>query len=318
MNAEAQKRLDEVLNAPPTGRSRHAQTIDLARRHDTPDVITKAAVAQVEAVDDEIGTFEALVSDFGPDRTHERFDRHAFDNAIAKIRADGRNTPVLFGHTQTDANSVLGAVPPDGWRIAADGLHATGWLDVMDSVGSKIHRMLKAGNLQWSIGFSLVSGRKRREDGIVVLQEVDELLELSAVPVPANSRTRTLGVKADRVPTHAELLEREAALGLSRALGRLERDRHMLVPTMDELAQREAALGDLPFVERLLSRRAPDVDGALANLRDATRREMQRALGDGKAYPRRPRDEQRARARKVAAELELERALSDNPRGRGR
>src|SRR5687768_7431477 len=57
MNAEAQARLDAVLNSPPTGRSRHAQTIDLARQHNAPeDGITKAAVAEVEAVD-EIGTF---------------------------------------------------------------------------------------------------------------------------------------------------------------------------------------------------------------------------------------------------------------------
>jgi hypothetical protein len=43
--------------------------------------------------------------------------------------------PVLFGHALGDANSVLGAVPPDGWRIDRDGLHARGWIDVADSVG---------------------------------------------------------------------------------------------------------------------------------------------------------------------------------------
>jgi hypothetical protein len=128
----------------------------------------------------------------------------------------------------------------------------------------------------------------------------------------------TTNAKADhRVPTAAELREREVRLGLDSALTRLEQERDMVVPRLDELAARAAALADLPFIERLLSRRAPDLDSAVTRMREATRLEMQRAL-DGKAYPRRPCDEQRARARKVAAEFELARALSDNPRGRGR
>jgi hypothetical protein len=86
----------------------------------------------------------------------------------------------------------------------------------------------------------------------------------------------------------------------------------MIVPTVDELAAREAALGDLPFVERLLSQRAPDLNGAVARLREQTRDEMTRILGgSGKAHrSRKPRDEQRARADKVAQEFELERALT--------
>lgn len=156
MPPEAQARLDEVLNSPARGRSRRDQTFEPARQHVRPKLVTKAAVAEVEAVD-AVGTFEALVSDFGPDRQHERFAATAFNNAVAKICRDGVSVPVLFGHAQADAVSVLGAVPPDGWRIDAHGLHASGWIDTLDPVGAKVFRMLKparcsgASGSAWSV-----------------------------------------------------------------------------------------------------------------------------------------------------------------------
>jgi hypothetical protein len=59
------------------------------------------------------------------------------------------------------------------------------------------------------------------------------------------------------------------------------------------------------------------LDAAVERLRQQTREEMTRILGGGdtgKAYasrtPHRRRDEQRARAQKVAQEFELERALT--------
>jgi hypothetical protein len=73
-------------------------------------------------------------------------------------------------------------------------------------------------------------------------------------------------------------------------------------------------------VDRILSRRAPTIDAAAEHLRTDTRQEMERIFGGGgtgKAHaphaphePRKPRDEQRARANRVAAEIELERALT--------
>jgi hypothetical protein len=120
-------------------------------------------------------------------------------------------------------------------------------------------------------------------------------------------------------PLPPELREHEIRLGLGSAVDSLERNRRMIVPAVDELAAREAALGDLPFIGRLTSLRAPTLDGALANLREQMRNEMTRVLsgGDdtGKAHrPRKRRDEQRHRANQVAAEFDLERALSFDPR----
>ena len=90
-------------------------------------------------------------------------------------------------------------------------------------------------------------------------------------------------------------------------------------PSMAELAEQEAAaLAGLPFIARIRNQRAPSLDAAVERMRQQTRDEMLRVLGSGdtgKAHrPRRRRDEQRARANQMAAEFELERALSFDPR----
>src|SRR5688500_4231332 len=100
MQAAAQERLDAVLAAPPTGKSRHTPVTDLARQHTREHPTHIKAVAAVAATaPDYTGEFEALVSDFRPDRQRERFAPAAFDGAIAKIRTAGRSVPVLFGHS---------------------------------------------------------------------------------------------------------------------------------------------------------------------------------------------------------------------------
>ena len=113
MLAAAEARLDAVLNGPLVGRSRHEQVVDLARRHvhERP-VHTKAVAADVTA--DVLGEFEAVVSDFLPDRQGERFGVNAFDGALDRIRKTGTSIPVLFGHRHDAVDSVLGMVPPTG------------------------------------------------------------------------------------------------------------------------------------------------------------------------------------------------------------
>jgi hypothetical protein len=183
----------------------------------------------------------------------------------------------------------------------------------------------------WRAGFSfgyLILDAVKRDDGVREIRALDDY-EVSATSTPMNGTTRVLAWKSrdaararredpDHVPSHAELLGREVALGLDGALTNLEQERNMIVPTLDELAAREAALADLPFLRRILDQRAPDLDGALARMRNATREQMLQVLGGGgtgKAHvPRTPRDEQRHRANQVAAEFALERALTFDPR----
>jgi Caudovirus prohead serine protease len=72
-------------------------------------------------------------------------------------------------------------------------LIARGSIDVTDHLGRKIHRMLRDGALQWSIGGWW--GGSRSRDGDVTTLELRDLGEISIVPVPANPRTSTRTIK---------------------------------------------------------------------------------------------------------------------------
>jgi HK97 family phage prohead protease len=234
MNATTQAgmdRLDEVLNAP-AGPSRHAQALELARERAAAeprdDRIVKAVAAVAEPVEDAAlsGEFVALVSDFLPDRQMETFVSGAWTKALNKIKEAGRSVPILFGHSLDSPTSVLGAVPASGWQATDAGLLARGWIDVTDPIGLKVFKMLRRGALSWSVGFTLAKSRPGRA-GVRELVEVDELLELSAVPVPANERTRTVSAKSSEPerrrepPSLEELRELERGLRIEDEHSRL-------------------------------------------------------------------------------------------------
>jgi hypothetical protein len=132
-----------------------------------------------------------------------------------------------------------------------------------------------------------------------------------------NASTRVLGWKSrepTRVPTTTELRQRETELGLAGALDRLGQ-RRVHIPTLAELDAHESALradGVVEAVARVRNRRAPDLNGALSNLRAETYERTRSLLGDT-AKRRTPRDELHARARQATAEYELERALTFHP-----
>jgi HK97 family phage prohead protease len=170
MNAEAQVRLDEVLDSPPTGKSRHAQTVDLAReraRHARTDglVIKQVAVTTDVVEADATGTFTAMVSDYRTDRQGDRFMPGAWTKAIARIREAGRPLPLLFGHDTHNPGSVIGLVQPDDIWADERGLWIKGWLDVGDTLGQRLHRMVQKAVLSWSVGFT-IARRQRGKDGV--------------------------------------------------------------------------------------------------------------------------------------------------------
>jgi HK97 family phage prohead protease len=183
-------------------------------------------VAAVEADAGPAGGFTAKVSDFLLDRTGERFAATAFDDAVAALRAAGRPVPVLLGHDSKTVGAVLGAVEADGWRVAPDGLYASGWVDTTDAIGAKVRSMLRRGVLSWSIGF--IDDRRHREKDGTVIDHVTALLELSVTPTPANGNTETFTMKADEnpePPSHTELESRLAREGhIVRVVPPLERD----------------------------------------------------------------------------------------------
>ncbi len=206
------ERLERVLGGKPIGDpDRHERVAALARERSASTPMRHKLI-DIETTERVTGEFTAKISDWEVDRQGERFAPTAFDNAIRKLKKDGRPIPVLFGHDQQSMAAVLGHVMPDGLHVTSDGLYAEGWVDTSTDVGRKLHEMLRRNVLRWSVGFSLKRSHKERD--VVVLDEVNELLALSAVPVPANARTSTLAAKSARVPTLEELRKRVRALGL--------------------------------------------------------------------------------------------------------
>ena len=108
-------------------------------------------------------------------------------------------------------SSVLS--PADQVWADQDGLHIKAWVDVVRTVGQKFYRLIRSGAPEWSVGFTIARSR-RGSDGERELVEVGELLEVSLVSIDANTRTSTLGAKADEPAlTLAELDEECARLG---------------------------------------------------------------------------------------------------------
>jgi HK97 family phage prohead protease len=276
-------------------------------------------------VDTDKGDFEAIISSESTDREMDMVLAPAMVTALKAWTKVGKLIPLLWSHSAAP-DDVVGHIRPESAKAVNGQVLVSGWIDQSTTRGKEAWRLVKSGVLGFSFGYLILDAVKRK-DGVREIRTLD-VFEVSATATPMNGDTRVLSWKSrdaaqarredpDYVPTHTELLAHEAALGLDGALNRLERNRHMLAPTMDELAQREAALADLPFVERILNQRAPSLDAAVERLRQQTREEMTRILGGGdtgKAYasrtPHRRRDEQRARAQKVAQEFELERALT--------
>jgi len=310
----AQARLNAVLNAAP---KRSAPT----QEH----LLLKAQTI----VNADRGTFTAVISTERVDREKDVVSADAMVAALGAWTEIGKLVPLCWAHSVAPGD-VIGHVDPATAKNVAGEVVVDGWVDQSTERGKEAWRVVKSGTMGYSFGY-LVNKASKMPDGTRLITKLD-IFEISACVNPMNSDTRVLEWKSrdaararredpDRVPTTLELRARELELGLDGALDKLEAGRRMVVPTptLAELAEQEAAvLADLPFVAQLRSRRAPDLDGALARLREQTRAEMERFFGGGgdtgKAHtphaPRKRHDEQRARANRVAAEIELERALT--------
>jgi Caudovirus prohead serine protease len=192
--AELLDGVDLDLN-PEQEREAQVQALASDRAHTgEPDGLQRKLIEPIAPAESALtGEFTARISDTLPDHQNERFTKFGFETAVRRLRESGRALPVLFGHNQEHVHNVIGMIPADGLSVNdEDQLIARGWLDVTDSLGKKIHRMLRAGALRWSIGGWWNSAKQEGKTRVLELREV---AELSAVPIPANPRTATTSIK---------------------------------------------------------------------------------------------------------------------------
>jgi HK97 family phage prohead protease len=150
--------------------------------------------------DQDLGTFEAIVSAWEADRKGDVIDRRAFDATIAAWIGSGKAIPLLFEHSAT----VVGSVDPASMSPTDAGLVVAGEVDRSTDEGQQVWRTIKSGTAGFSIGF--MSKARPLPAGGRELVEID-LLEISATSKPMHPATRALSWKS-AADTDA-LVERE-------------------------------------------------------------------------------------------------------------
>jgi Escherichia/Staphylococcus phage prohead protease len=192
----------------------------------TADLIRKTVLTgdkpEARTIDDETGSFEAIVSTWELDRQGERFTPGAFRDTITRWRVSGKQLPVLFAHDATNPSMLVGAIDPQSMHETTEGLHVKGRLDLESRRGRDVYGLLRRGApLGWSVGFGILPENVVKQGAHRILTKVSELLEISLTPTPANAGTRTLAVKDiglpgddPQPPSHTELEERLAREGI--------------------------------------------------------------------------------------------------------
>ena len=150
------------------------------------------------------GTFRGYASTFGgpPDSFGDVIAPGAFTESLK-----ARTPALLWGH---DPQEPIGK-----WQSIAEdryGLSVEGKLTLATKRGSEAHALMRDGALGLSIGFRVKSGGAAYEGNQRVLKALD-LVEISAVSMPANVAARVTSVKSFAAFQRPEnIREFEAAL----------------------------------------------------------------------------------------------------------
>jgi HK97 family phage prohead protease len=200
------------------------------------------------------------------------------------VAGQRQDLPVHWNHSGAAAD-IIGAIDPAAMRELPDeGLYVEGKLDLQDSeVAREAWRSMKNNAVSLSFGY-LATRTPKRKDGI------QDLLEITVAPEPANPETRFLSLKAvteRRVPSDAELRQQAKALGLEPPLTRSQLRRRS-----DEIAL-EHALGWQP-APKVTPEPAKSVPTA------AQQRRRPRRPGGGLAADREARSAKRRLGRRSA------------------
>lgn len=161
---------------------------------------TKAFALHVKDVSED-GSFEGYGSTFGgaPDAYGDIVAPGAFAKSLAKHRQKGTKPVMLWQHNPSEPIGVWDDLEEDG-----KGLKGTGRF-VMDTArGREAHALLKAGAMRGlSIGYREISAEPDGPNRL--LKELD-LMEISVVTFPANTRATVTSVKSDRMEEFAQRL----------------------------------------------------------------------------------------------------------------
>ncbi|QCP86509.1 HK97 family phage prohead protease [Cereibacter sphaeroides] len=148
-----------------------------------------------------------------PDRHGDIVSAGAFSRTLKEHRAEGTMPAMLWAHQLEE--------PIGRWlRVEEDskGLFVSGQLNLKTARGRDAYEHVRAGDVTgFSIGFvTPENGRRYFGKGAFALDEVD-LVEISVVSVPANTRARIAGVKHIGSKAEAVTFLRDAGLSKTAA-----------------------------------------------------------------------------------------------------
>lgn len=160
------------------------------------------------------GTFTGLASAYGgePDSYGDLIAPGAFTESLKKHAAAGTRPALLWQHDQTNPVGVW-----IKFEDTAEGLAGNGRLTLDVPQAKSAHALMRDDALALSIGYTVPSGGAELVGGARLLKTID-LVEVSLVALPANTRTRITSVKSfnseEPNPREFERSVRDA-LGLS-------------------------------------------------------------------------------------------------------
>jgi HK97 family phage prohead protease len=154
------------------------------------------------------GTFRGYASTFnGPQDSYgDVIAPGAFSASLATHKAAGSLPAMLWHH---DPSEPIGRFLE--LREDRAGLAVTGKLTLGTRRGAEAHALMKDDALGLSIGFRIASGGSTFDAGRRVLKAVD-LVEISAVSLPANPAARVTSVKSGMPERPGSIRDLEAAL----------------------------------------------------------------------------------------------------------
>lgn len=184
-----------------------------------------------KALDEEKGTFEAVVSVFGNvDYQGDRVLPGAFSKSLEKWRKMGDPIPVIWSHDWADPFAHIGWVSPaDAYEVVAEdakafaegivgGLYVKGQLDIDKPFAKQVYDLLKSRRVkEWSFAYDVIADQPSKDiPGATDLQVLD-VHEVGPTLKGANGATTTLGVKQlEGVKTQLE-----TAAGVERGLKKI-------------------------------------------------------------------------------------------------
>ena len=147
------------------------------------------------------GEFSGWGSTFntGPDRNGDVIMPGAFTRSLAAHRAAGTAPALLWGHDRSEPIGKLLEVTekPDGLWIA-------GQLTLATRRGAEAHALMKDSVFAFSIG-CFIEQETLGTDGVRRKIEIVDLIEVSAVALPANRDARLVSVKSAGDPASLAL-----------------------------------------------------------------------------------------------------------------